>query len=282
MPFPLADKANPSDTSFVPVPEWYFLFYYELLKHIHGPFEPLVTWVLPLVFVLIVLFWPLLDWRKTVRAPASRPIGMALGAVFLLIVFSLLGVSLKNLYAVKRADPGVAHGKVLYTQFGCAGCHRIHGEGGALAPDLSFVGDARTDREWHVKHFRDPQSVSPGSYYAEISSDRARAERPDKLYAEPSALSLLTAPDSMGGISLGAGVKKRSFPVARACTYLSVLTVPAVHVCVYKRDLSRIMDDTPADAATSGDTIRHEPGWAGHESCQNAAVPAKDQRRFAA
>ena len=103
VPFPLADKANPSDTSFVPVPEWYFLFYYELLKHIHGPFEPLVTWVLPIVFVLIVLFWPFLDWKKTVRAPASRPIGMTLGAVFLLIVFSLLGVSLKNLYAVKRA-----------------------------------------------------------------------------------------------------------------------------------------------------------------------------------
>ena len=88
---------------------------------------------------------------------------MTLAAVFLLIVFSLLVVSLKNLYAVKRADPGVAHGKALYTQFGCAGCHRIHGEGGALAPDLSSIGDARPDREWHVKHFRDPQSVSPGS-----------------------------------------------------------------------------------------------------------------------
>ena len=25
VPFPLTDKANPSDTSFVPVPEWYFL-----------------------------------------------------------------------------------------------------------------------------------------------------------------------------------------------------------------------------------------------------------------
>ena len=162
-PFPLADKADPSDTSFVPVPEWYFLFYYELLKHIHGPFEPLVTWVLPIVFVLIVLLWPFLDWKKTVRAPASRPIGMTLGALFLLIVFSLLGVSLKNLYAVKRADPGVAHGKALYAQFGCAGCHRIHGEGGALAPDLSYVGDVRPDREWHLKHLRDPQSTSAGS-----------------------------------------------------------------------------------------------------------------------
>ncbi|HJR77137.1 MAG TPA: cytochrome b N-terminal domain-containing protein [Nitrospiraceae bacterium] len=163
VPFPLADKANPADTSFVPVPEWYFLFYYELLKHVHGPLEPLVTWVLPVLFVLVVFFWPFLDWKKTVRAPASRPIGMTLGALFLAIVFTLLGVSLKNLYAVKRPDPGLAHGKALFAQFGCAGCHRIHGEGGALAPDLSYVGDARPDREWHLKHFRDPQSVSPGT-----------------------------------------------------------------------------------------------------------------------
>ena len=27
----------------------------------------------------------------------------------------------------------------------------------------SYEGDARPDREWHFKHFRDPQSVSPGS-----------------------------------------------------------------------------------------------------------------------
>ena len=32
-----------------------------------------------------------------------------------------------------------------------------------MGPDLSFVGDARPEREWHLKHFRNPQSVSPGS-----------------------------------------------------------------------------------------------------------------------
>ncbi len=30
--FPLADKADPTDNSLVPVPEWYFLFHYQLLK----------------------------------------------------------------------------------------------------------------------------------------------------------------------------------------------------------------------------------------------------------
>ncbi len=161
--FPLADKADPSDTSFVPVPEWYFLFYYQLLKYVHGPLEPLATWVLPALFFLGLLFWPFLD-RNPARHPAARPVALASGTAFLLLVFVLLGVSLRDLQAVQRVDPAVARGKALYVQFGCAGCHRIHGEGGAVGPDLSYVGDARSDRDWHLRHFRDPQSVSPGSF----------------------------------------------------------------------------------------------------------------------
>ncbi len=163
VPFPLTDKADPSDTSFVPVPEWYFLFYYELLKYVHGPLEPLATWVLPMLVILIMLFWPFID-QNPARHPIKRPVALTAGALFLLVVFSLLGISIMNLYAVPRVDPAIARGKALYAQFGCAGCHRIHGEGGAVAPDLSFVGETRPDREWHLKHFREPQSVSPGSF----------------------------------------------------------------------------------------------------------------------
>ncbi len=160
---PLTDKADPSDTSFVPVPEWYFLFYYELLKYVHGPLEPLATWILPTLVILIMLFWPFID-RNPLRNPIKRPAAIASGFLFLLVVFGLLGISIKNLYAVPRTDPAVARGKAVYAQFGCAGCHRIHGEGGAVAPDLSAVGDTRSDRAWHLRHFRDPASVSPGSF----------------------------------------------------------------------------------------------------------------------
>jgi ubiquinol-cytochrome c reductase cytochrome b subunit len=162
VPFPLTDKANPSDTSFVPVPEWYFLFYYELLKYVHGPLEPVATRILPTLFVLVLLLWPFID-RNPARHPSSRPVAIGTGAVFLVVVFSLLGISLKNLYAVPRVDPAIAHGKEIYAKYGCSGCHRIHGEGGAVGPDLSYVGDLRPEREWHLRHFRDPQSVSPGS-----------------------------------------------------------------------------------------------------------------------
>jgi ubiquinol-cytochrome c reductase cytochrome b subunit len=160
--FPLTDKANPTDTSFVPVPEWYFLFYYQLLKYVHGPIEPLATWILPTVFVLVLLFWPFLD-RNPARHPTARPVVLAAGVLFLVVVFSLLGISLRDLYAVPRTDPAVARGKALFAQFGCAACHRIHGTGGAVGPDLSYIGDTRPDRDWHYRHFRNPQSVSPGS-----------------------------------------------------------------------------------------------------------------------
>ncbi len=163
IPLPLTDKADPSDTSFVPVPEWYFLFYYELLKYVHGPLEPLATWILPAAVVLVMFLWPFID-RNPARNPIRRPVALGAGALFLAVVLSLLGLSIKNLYAVPRADPAVARGKALYAEFGCAGCHRIHGEGGAVAPDLSYVGDVRPDRDWHNRHFKDPQSVSPGSF----------------------------------------------------------------------------------------------------------------------
>ena len=160
--FPLAARADPSDHTFTPVPEWYFLFFYQFLKYMSGPLEPLATWVLPALFVLGLLCWPFLD-RNPARRPASRPVAIGAGAVFLMCVFALLGISLRNLYAMPKVDPSVAHGQALYAQHHCTACHRIHGDGGQVGPDLSYVADHRPDRQWHLRHFREPQSVSPGS-----------------------------------------------------------------------------------------------------------------------
>lgn len=160
--FPLADRADPSDHTFTPVPEWYFLFFYQLLKYMSGPLEPVATWILPALFILVLLLLPFVD-RNPVRHPAGRPLALVAGAVFLIVVFSLLGISLRNLYAVPHVDPSVARGRALFAQHHCAACHRVHGEGANVCPDLSYVGDRRPDRDWHIRHFKDPQAVSPGS-----------------------------------------------------------------------------------------------------------------------
>ncbi len=161
LPFPLADKADPSDTSFKPIPEWYFLFYYQGLKYVHGVFEPLATWILPILFYAALMFLPFID-RNPVRNPARRPRAILIGGVFLILVFGLMAISLKEIYSVPTTDPSVVRGRELYSKLQCSGCHRIHGSGGAVGPDLSFVGRVR-DRGWLNHHFDDPQAVVPGS-----------------------------------------------------------------------------------------------------------------------
>jgi len=161
LPFPLSDKANPADTSFVPVPEWYFLFYYQLLKYFEGPFQPIATIGLPLLFYALLFLLPYLERGKE-RDPSRRPALMITGGLFLIIVFFLLGISIGQISAVAVKNPSLAAGKDIYQRLQCSGCHRIHGEGGAVGPDLSYEGDKR-DADWLVRHFKDPQAMVSGS-----------------------------------------------------------------------------------------------------------------------
>ena len=44
---PLDAIADPSDATYVPRPEWYFLSLFQMLKYLPGPFEPVATMVIP-------------------------------------------------------------------------------------------------------------------------------------------------------------------------------------------------------------------------------------------
>ena len=158
---PLADRANPSDVSFMPLPEWYFLFYYQLLKYFHGPWEIIGTLVLPLLFYALLFLLPFLDHTPR-RDLLSRRGVLICGGLFLVMVFGLMGVSLKQSASLSVTDPAVEQGRRLYVKLGCSGCHQIHGEGNAVGPDLSYVGDSR-EADWLIRHFKDPQVVVPGS-----------------------------------------------------------------------------------------------------------------------
>jgi putative heme-binding domain-containing protein len=55
-------------------------------------------------------------------------------------------------------------GAALFRSQGCAGCHRIHGEGGALGPDLSEIGAARS-LDNLKQSILDPSAEVPPSYW---------------------------------------------------------------------------------------------------------------------
>ena len=77
---PLEQLADPTDTTYIPRPEWYFLFLFQTLKLFKGPLEVVGSVVLPGLAVLALIAVPFLD-RGRVKRVAERTV--AIGAVVL-------------------------------------------------------------------------------------------------------------------------------------------------------------------------------------------------------
>ncbi len=168
-PAGLEPRADPTDTSYNPRPEWYFYFMFQLLRLFEGPFEVIGTVVLPALAGLLLILLPFLD-KKAERGPAKRK---GLMVVAGLIVVGVIGLTILGGLAPMVQAPAVTSssvlaGRMLYDKGGCGACHSIHGKGGTVGPDLTHVGKKR-DRDWLVRHFKDPQKVSPGSIMPRVT-----------------------------------------------------------------------------------------------------------------
>lgn len=159
----LEEMADPTDTTYNPRPEWYFLFLFQALKFFPGALEPVAAIILPSLAIIFLLFLPFID-RGPKRHWLDRKIltSMGLMAAGGFAVLTYLGIKSPLLNPVVHKDPQVIAGRKLYNDLRCAYCHSIQGRGGKAAPDLSTVG-AKREREWLVRHFQDPQAVTPGS-----------------------------------------------------------------------------------------------------------------------
>jgi quinol-cytochrome oxidoreductase complex cytochrome b subunit len=86
-------KVDPSDSSYVPRPEWYFLFLFQLLRYFPGVLEWVGTTVIPGIAVLALLLLPLYD-RNPYRHWKKRIFAISLMSVIVLgmIVLTILAV----------------------------------------------------------------------------------------------------------------------------------------------------------------------------------------------
>ena len=64
---PLGHVADPTDTSFTPRPEWYFLFLFQMLKLFQGPLEFFGAVVLPGLAVGALILMPFIDRGKMLK-----------------------------------------------------------------------------------------------------------------------------------------------------------------------------------------------------------------------
>jgi ubiquinol-cytochrome c reductase cytochrome b subunit len=184
-PARLEPTADPSDTAYVPRPEWYFLSLFQMLHYFRGKAVLVGTLIIPLAVVVFLFATPFLDRSATRRPRARRPwiaagAGIAVAVVFLtgLAVLeepaasmpaieppppplAFVSSDLKN-YDMKGIAPSIARGGKLIAQKRCLECHWINGDGNPKGIELKHVGQRRS-RGWLLAHFRDPQELSPHS-----------------------------------------------------------------------------------------------------------------------
>lgn len=168
---PMEEVADPASTDYVPRPEWYFYFLFELLWLFPGKWIPLATFYIPLAAVLLLVLLPFYD-RTPGRSPLKRPLasGVATAALAAIVVLTYQGATAP---APSRAGaaipkeaaalpPELAKGREVYEAQGCSACHVLRGTGTAAGPDLTRVG-AKRDAEWLKRFVRDPAAVKPDS-----------------------------------------------------------------------------------------------------------------------
>ncbi len=162
-PAELEPLADPTDTHYNPRPEWYFLFLFQALKFFPGNLEAVAAIILPGLGVLLLLGVPFLD-RGAKRHPLDRPLwtGLGLAAIAGFAVLTWAGMESPMTNPAEAVDPQIAAGRRLYDQMSCAHCHKIGGKGGTVGPALDKTAGGETE-EWLTRHFKDPQSVTPGS-----------------------------------------------------------------------------------------------------------------------
>ena len=141
----LGPKADPTTTTYVPRPEWYFFFLFELLRIVKPPeLTPLATIGIPTLCLVLLLLLPFYD-RNPERDPRKRPVATIAGIMtiiamaYLTIEGALAGAPTE--IELKTA-PQYEGGKAVAASAGCLGCHRIGENGNAgPGPDLTDIGD---------------------------------------------------------------------------------------------------------------------------------------------
>ena len=109
IPVPLEELADPTDASYDPRPEWYFLFLFQLLKYFEGPLEVIGTFVIPTVGFVLLLFLPFLDKKEERTSLLKRPVALAVTcvSVVLIVLLTVLGAIAPRLEPAPEETPAV-------------------------------------------------------------------------------------------------------------------------------------------------------------------------------
>ena len=176
----LEETADPTASGYVPRPEWYFLWAFQMLKYFKGEAEILGTFVVPTVLIALLIGLPFIDRRARPRPllPRTRPVRLwprlvALAAIAGLGALTWLAYTAEVPMTREGSDLSAAEaaGQSIYERFGCSTCHTVGDVGGDRGPELTAFGTKPDAQERVLLHFTGiggpPESTMPGYQLSE-------------------------------------------------------------------------------------------------------------------
>ena len=144
-------NSRPKDTGYIPLPDWYFLFLYQLLKYTYasGPYNIIGALVIPGLAFGALMLAPFID-RGPERKPSKRPLATGFMLLAIAGITYLTWEAVDNHDWEAAAEQGkivaeadidtTAEGYQIIETNGCISCHGNQLEGGAAAPALVGTG----------------------------------------------------------------------------------------------------------------------------------------------
>jgi menaquinol-cytochrome c reductase cytochrome b/c subunit len=157
-------KADPTTTSYVPRPDWYFFFLFEVLRVIKPPaLVPVATVIIPTIAMVLLLLLPFYD-RSPERRPERRPIATTAGILTIIAMAYLtyLGAEAGSPNEIALAvPPQYKAGEEVVAQSGCGACHKIGTNGNnGPGPELTHIG-ARIPRAAIIRSLQIGPGIMP-------------------------------------------------------------------------------------------------------------------------
>lgn len=171
---PLERMADATDTSYVPRPEWYFLFLFQLLKLFPGQLELIATLVLPSLATLALFLLPFLRrTHVTLHNGRTRSSGVVAIVFLTWAGFTAAaawptshpaGRSIVSAKATEWAQvaPEVIAGGGYFRSLQCGSCHNLIMGTPKPGPTLG-LGGIQHPREWLLQHFNDKSPARDGA-----------------------------------------------------------------------------------------------------------------------
>ena len=183
---PKEDIVGTVDESYLPRPEWYFMWVFQLLTFFSGSTEVIGSLGIPILCAVILLGLPFIEKSKHVGL-ANRPLATAVGVTSAVVIVYLTITAFASardygehiLLPDRTLTETETRGLEIYVKQDCAYCHQTRGTGGRrVGPDMARLGPKGRSKEYLAAFVKDPQALS---YFSVMPKYPLKQEELDAL-----------------------------------------------------------------------------------------------------